>query len=162
MNFIRGTGFVFIIFGLIAACEKEPFSDIIYFNSFESNWDTIGWEGSVDFYYDAPPHGGNRSIHISGGCVIPHAYFYLGPFTEDYELSLMCYGKDLMRGGGILMITEDLGSNAHVTINDPEWTLYSTDETVFCPAGKRVRIELMSGGFISSAMLVDKLSVIRK
>ena len=81
-SFIVGFVFLFSFF----SCEnsdQEPFIplDSFYFNSFEKNSDTTGWYGigSEHIVEDAPDVGGKHSLEVSGGCVIPHAYYRFAP-----------------------------------------------------------------------------------
>ncbi len=42
---------------------------------------------------DTPTDGGDSSLVVSGGCVVPHLYFESGPFAEVKNLSFRVYGK---------------------------------------------------------------------
>ncbi len=72
------------------AASEQNNEEQIYFYSFESPADTSGWQGDMEFRDDVPPSGGNRSVFISGGCIVPHAYVTLiSPASESY-LSMRC------------------------------------------------------------------------
>ncbi|MGD0339646.1 MAG: hypothetical protein ABSB78_12755 [Bacteroidota bacterium] len=116
----------------------------------------------MEFRDDVPPSGGNRSVFISGGCIVPHAYFTLiSPASESY-LSLRCRGKNLSSGGEIqLRRISDWKKNVWISINDTVWAPYQSADTLFCPALDTLSLELTSGGLKPSAMLVDLIEVLR-
>jgi hypothetical protein len=137
---------------------------VIYSNSFESSDDTIGWHVNADiqFHLEAPPNGGEQSLYVSGGCIVPHFWTELGPFEKDIFLLLRCWGKNLGIGGGVSIEVEGDYPRAasHIYINQKEWTYYESKDTLFCPAGKEIILSMVSGGFVSSAMLVDLVEII--
>jgi len=154
---------IFFIISLLSSCEKSKIeTDSIYSNSFEKEADLVGWEGYYVLNNDTPISGGNQSIYISGGCVIPHAYYELGPFDDDLKLSIQCWGKNLDNGGEVSLATEDYSSSIYLSIQDSDWKFYTTDSTLFCPAGKKLQLNLSSGGFVSSAMLIDMIKILKK
>jgi len=158
---------IFVNLPLLLSCEKisdpEPEypKDSFYFNSFESYSDTIGWYGVgiANFVDDAPNVGGKYSIEISGGCVIPHAYYRFDPLTEDCSLVLKCWGKNLSHGGSVSIFTGSHSNFIHISITESLWTKYICDDTLHCNAGDELQLELNSGGIISSAMLVDQIEI---
>ncbi len=142
---------------------QQP-GQVIYFNSFESPNDTVGWQGygSRKFYSDAPPDGGKQSLYVSGACIVPHAWITLGPFDKDEYFILSCYGKNLQIGGGAsIQIEGNYSKGAYVYIDKKEWTFYQSADTLFCPAGKKIMLSMGAGGIVASAILVDKLEVIK-
>jgi len=150
------------------ACEKvtalEEQRDYIYFNSFESPADTAGWRGygGVSFREDAPPGGGKQSLYVSGGCIAPHFYKYLPPLEHDAHLILRCAGKDLAIGGYVSLIwidEDDRWHNIGIGVKDTTWTTYTSKDTLFCPAGQPLQLELDAGGLKPSAMLVDLVEI---
>ena len=157
---------IFILSSLlifVLACEKSKIeTESIYSNSFEKESDLVGWEGYYVLNNDTPISGGHQSIYISGGCVVPHVYYELGPFDEDLELTIQCWGKNLDNGGGVSLATEDYSSSIYLSIKDSNWNYYSTDSTLFCPEGKKLQLSLSSGGIISSAMLIDMIEIEKK
>jgi hypothetical protein len=52
---------------IVASCKKEStLEQQIYFNSFESQSETIGWIwDAFNFDNDVPSHGGKKSLSIS-------------------------------------------------------------------------------------------------
>ena len=152
-----------IILPIVISCEKNSINiDDIYYNSFEKESDLDGWLGYYELSPDAPVQGGHQSLYISGGCVIPHAYYELGPFDEDMELTLQCWGKNLDKGGGVHMMLSDYPGGIYLSIEDENWKHYTTDSVLFCPAGNKLQLSLSSGGLISSSMLVDMIEIIQK
>jgi len=157
---------IFSLFSIIS-CEKHSDQDPVfpidsfYFNSFESSSDTAGWYGiSVDDIVDeAPIVGGKYSLEVSGGCVSPHAYYRFAPITEDCSLVLKCWGKNLSNGGSISLYTENHSGSIHISVSESLWTNYICEDTLHCIAGNTLRLELNSGGIISSAMLIDQIEI---
>ena len=151
------------LLSIVASCEKNSINTVdIYYNSFEKESDLNGWLGYYELRNEAPVQGGHQSLYISGGCVSPHAYYELGPFDEDLELTIQCWGKNLDRGGGINLMPMDSPGVIYLSIEDENWKKYTTDSVLFCPAGTKLQLSLSSGGLISSAMLVDMIEIIKK
>jgi len=136
---------------------------IVYSNSFESANDTVGIRayGYIDFSNDVIRNSGDHSLYVSGGCIVPHAQFYAGPFNYDGYFKLRCQGKNLQIGGGIFIKAEgDQNNVVGININESRWTSYESGEMLFCPAGKRIIISVISGGIVPSAVLIDKVEII--
>jgi hypothetical protein len=156
-----------LVIMLSAGCDGllSPDPDIpgrIYFNSFELSTDTVGWRGyaGIQIVRDAPSPGGLLSARVSGGCIVPHAYADIPGPHEDSYLVLGCWGKNLSHGGGLsLSLTRTPQNSIRVSITDTVWTAYASGDTLFCPAGDSLHIEMMSGGILASAMLVDLLEI---
>jgi len=136
--------------------------DLLYSTSFESSQDTVGWPkyGEVSFSEDAPSGGGARSIRISGGCIYPHAELDIrGPARDSY-VKIECWGKNLAIGGGLsLSRVDEPTGRISVSVTDSSWTYYRSADSLFCPAGGTLRIEMGAGGIVFSAMLVDLVEV---
>ncbi len=138
--------------------------DVFYHNSFEADRDTSGWRGygAFEFRQEAPGGGGKRSVFISGGCIIPHARLELGPVKDGGSFILRCWGKNLSIGGGVgLYVAEESPDYIHITINDEDWKFYESADTLYCPPGKKISLEMNSGGFVASSMLVDVLEIVQ-
>ena len=167
---ISRLSFVIVLF-IFSSISCEKFSDpapvypkdCVFFNSFESSSDTSGWYGisTEAIVEDAPKVGGKYSIKISGGCVIPHAYYWIDPLEEDCSLILKCWGKNLSNGGSVSLHTDNPSSGIHVSVSELAWISYTSEDTLHCSAGSSVRIELISGGIISSSMLIDQIEISR-
>jgi hypothetical protein len=142
---------------------KTKYSDVVIFsNSFESSQDTVGWCGYIVFHPDAPSEGGRQSAYISGGCIWPHAWIELPPVETDGFFLLRCWGKDLEIGGSLSIETEDNNSKrAYIPVNNKTWTLYESAETLYCPSGKKILLSMGAGGIVPSAMLVDKIEIVK-
>lgn len=158
-----------LLFIASISCEKFPDPDpgplypenSIYFNSFESPSDTIGWYGISTEYFmeDAPVGGGKQSVQISGGCIIPHAYVWIDPLDKDCSLVLRCWGKNMSHGGSVRLVMDDPWVTVNIPVQETSWTYYSCEDTLHYVAGSRLRIELNSGGIMASAMRVDQLEI---
>lgn len=139
-----------------------PGGNHIYFSSFESPQDTVGWRGGMQFRNEAAPNGGRQSVFISGGCVHPHADIEFDGIDQDSHLLLRCWGKNLASGGGVeLHVADDWSKTIHIFVADSTWKFYESADTLFWPAHQRLNLSMSSGGFKPSAMLVDRIEVIR-
>lgn len=138
--------------------------EAIYSNSFESPADTVGWTGygAREFRNDVPPNSGKQSLFVSGGCIVPHAAFRIGRIHEESRFILRCWGRNLSNSGVVsLGLDENPFSGIGVTISDTIWTFYVSSDTLFCPTDSSLWLTMLSGGFIPSAMLVDKVEVVK-
>lgn len=150
-------------------CEKTTGPEdgsgvVLYSNSFETAADTIGW-GPMSLRTDVPPGGGRYSVFISGGCVDPHASFKIEPIPAEGQYVLRCWGKNLGNGGMVGLGFEPFPyaqtASVFVTVNDSAWTFRQFSNMLYCPAGSTLWIWMISGGYVASAMLVDKVEVVR-
>ncbi len=142
-------------------CLNET-EEVVYSNSFESPQDTVGWQGIMDFRNDAPVNGGNRSLFVSDGCIIPHAWVDAVTIAEDGLYSLRCWGKNLMLGGTVYLQVGSRGlDRSYIQIRDTSWTYYVSPDTLLCIEGDTIELAMYSGGLISSAMLVDNIEIVR-
>jgi len=160
--------YIFLFFLLLVACGREsgiigPAPGSIYFNSFESAQDTLGWKGygSIDFREDVPPGGGKRSLFVSGACSVPHAVFTLPALAEDGYYRLQFWGRNLQLGGGVTLAVEGLQTVEQVAVQDSNWLFLKTKRPLFCPRRYHLRLMLSSGGIVASAMLVDLIQIIK-
>ena len=48
-----------------------------------------------------------------------------------------------------------------LAVTDTVWTSYAGAETLACPQGTTPVLEIMSGGFVPAAILVDHLQIAR-
>lgn len=163
-NFIQSIAFCFILFSCQHSVEPQAtIGEIVYFNSFESVADTVGWSGygAIAFRSDAPPGGGKQSLFVSGGCVIPHAYVDIATAAEDNYLIIRCWGKNLGVGGGVWIEVANSRTHVGTDITDKDWAFYTSRDTLFCRANQTVRLCMVCGGIVSSEMLVDLVEVVR-
>lgn len=137
-------------------------ADLVYFNSFESQADTVGWfgYGQLSIHDDAPPEGGHQSAFVSGGCIIPHAKFRLTTLPPSGTIILKCWGKNLAIGGAIqLSKVNDARSSIFIGIDDTVWTAYQANNSLTYTALDTLELEMMSGGIVASAMCVDRIEI---
>ena len=157
--------FILLGFIMFLSCEKElgpdDLTDHVYFNSFEFSSDTIGWIGisSNDIIEEAPESGGLKSLRVSGGCVIPHASYSIGLLTEECSIVLQCWGKNLSNGGSVTLHIKDGPGIVFISVDEESWTHYISKDTLNCPVGSELDLELISGGFLSSSMLIDLIEI---
>jgi len=154
---------------VIISCGKEstkPAPSLAYFNSFESAEDTAGWQGiKEEFFVPHPaPYGGNRSLHIGGGCIQPTAYLTLPPQAGDRNYRISCWGKapEQSQAGNVILTTTYIGVEREyiqLIINHKEWTFYKSEESLFCPANYSLRIEIYIGGIVPAYMFIDCIKI---
>ncbi|MFC1746754.1 hypothetical protein ACFLZR_00275 [Candidatus Neomarinimicrobiota bacterium] len=140
--------------------------DQVYFASFESTADIVGWQayGSIRLAEDAPEGGGIHSLHVSGGCIYPHAQRILPPLDRAAHLVLRAMGKNTSNGGGIMLRWAATSGSEHaisVGVTDTAWTTITSDDILFVPAGIPVQLELAAGGIMYSTMLVEWVEILR-
>jgi hypothetical protein len=157
---------VFFFFVMLFSCKKENTNENtleqqIYFNSFESQSDTVGWRGyAFNFAIDVPSQGGKKSLSISGGCILPHAQYIVSAQNTDYHLVLKFLGKNLSNGGSVNLYVNKAGyKEISFDVSKKDWTLYESRDTLFCPANTSLTLEVMAGGIISSAILIDMIEI---
>jgi hypothetical protein len=148
------------------SCEKEnikknTLEQQIYFNSFESQSDTVGWRGyAFNFANDVPSIGGKKSLSISGGCILPHAQYTISTQNTDYHLVLKLWAKNLSNGGSVNLYVNKAGyKEISFDISEKDWKLYESRDTIFCPANTSLTLSASAGGFITSAILIDMVEI---
>ena len=148
-----------LLMGVHDIINKGP----IYFNSFESAEDTVGWQGYGDreFRLDAPAGGGTQSLFVSGGCIAPHAWVEFTAPEKETRLRLKCWGKMLVNRGSVGLFFKDslFHRGISISVTDSLWRPYQSTDSLVCPANTALRLEMMSGGIIPGAMLVDVVEV---
>jgi hypothetical protein len=153
---------MFLYSFLFVSCEKEYDSGHqIYFNSFESLSDTIGWRGyAFNFAADAPKPGGKKSLAISGGCIFPHAQYTLNSQNTDCYIILKFWGKNLSNGGGVYLGVNRIGyGELGFNVSAKDWTLYESQNSLFCPANTSLTLGVTAGGILGSEILIDMLEI---
>lgn len=143
-----------------------PGGTAIYFNSFESPSDTLGWStyGTVMLADDAAPGGGSRSIHVSGGCTDHSPTLRLGPITDGGHFALRCWAKrrGYVTQPVVMTIAEELDQGMiRIDVTTSEWRAYLPNETLFCPPNRSLLISLAAFGFAGGTLQVDLLEVLQ-
>jgi len=136
--------------------------DTLFYTSFESPADTIGWTGfgSMRFSDDVPSGCGEHSLRISGCCLMPHARLRLGSPPVESGYIVQGWSKAVTIGGAVLLRASGDRLTVGFSVLDSTWTFYRSD-TLDCPAGDSLAIELCAGGFVARPFLADALEVIR-
>lgn len=168
----RGMACLFMLSVLIgSACRKvitNPFDSaaIYYFNSFESQEDAVKWNGftSAQFVQDPAPNSGSQSLRIGGGCIQPAAWIVLPKAEAEGWVRFSCWGKvDQANQSGIVRLAlegePDDSREITVRIQGANWTHFQSENSLFCPKGGRLRIELIIGGIVFASMHVDGLTI---
>jgi hypothetical protein len=153
---------------LLCGCKKDSptasesiLPSPIYFNSFESSADTVGWQGygMHTLYADAPAEGGKQSFYVSGGCIAPHAWIEFLNSSSSGNVYIYCWGKRLIGGGSVtLRLKNDYSKSIGIFISDSVWTSYKSNDSLFCALGDTLCLELISGGLVQGSMLVDLIT----
>jgi len=165
---LRHYFFSVALLAFIIGCNKNKedievsANDNFYFNSFENSMDVETFEGMNPFLSDdTPSDGGDSSIVVAGGCIVPHLYFELGPFDEAQNLSFSVYGKaEGIAGGSLsLRLKSDPDAIIAIQIQDNEWTLYETANTLEVPVGEQVVINFVSGGIVPIVSYFDLFEI---
>ncbi len=149
---------------LLLSCSNqkediEIFSDTnIYNNSFENSVEVENFEGMQVFLSNETPNGGgDSSMVVSGGCVLPHIYLELGPFDEAMDLTFNVFAKaHSIHGSNVtLSLADDPETNISITVQDTSWSYYETSNTLEVPLGKKIRVDFISGGIIEVTTFFD-------
>ena len=137
--------------------------NVVYSNSFESARDTLGWRGygMIGFRNDPSPGGGKQSLYVSGGCFVPHAVFKIQPQLENGYYVLQGWGKNLDNGGFVELHIADSVKSISFDVSDKEWKFYQSADTLYSPANLQFKLNMISGGLVSSSMLIDQIQVKR-
>jgi len=151
----------------IQSCKKvfDPTGELLYYTSFEQESELDDWEGlsSSNFSNDTPGSGGDNSVFISGGCVMPTAKYTLKAVGVEQIVSFSCYGKNLTSGGSVyLKIEDEKDKEISIYVDDKTWIHYECSESIVWPANKDLSICLFSGGFVGSSMLIDEIRLLKK
>ena len=151
----------------IQSCKKvfDPTDELIYYTSFEQESELNGWVGlsSMNMMNDTPGSGGDNSVFVSGGCVMPTAKYTLKAVGVEQIISFSCYGKNLTSGGSVyLRIDDEKDKDISIYVDDKTWTFYECSESIVWPANKDLSICLFSGGFVGSSMLIDEIRLLKK
>jgi len=138
-------------------------SNLLYYSSFETIHDLSQWEriNEDNIISESCPDGGEYSIKISGGCLIPHASLTFEATGKDQYVVLDFFAKNLEIGGYVEIFIEGSNTSSSISINDKEWKRYYTLNCIFWPAEKDLTIWLYSGGYVPSAMLIDEFKLIK-
>ena len=157
--------FVLLLF-VIASCSKEdPISNrgdnVLYFNSFETEEDFSAFEGNAFFpIEDTPDNAGAQALGVSGGCILPHLQFEVGPFDEDMEVMMhfMAKSGDFKCGGVQMRINDFEISPVGILVDDFNWKHYDS-ESLFVPANEVIRIEFLCGGIAACPAFFDLFTI---
>jgi len=145
--------------------DDDP-AHVLYFSSFETPADIDGWVGiqEEDLSGEPSPGGGERSVHVYGGCIQPTAHLVLEPRDVDAVYSLSLWAK-LTAGsspGAVSLATDGDYETRKVTsleVDSDEWSFLRSEEAIACPAGLGMRIEIWIGGIKGGSVLIDRLTV---
>lgn len=133
--------------------------EVLYLNDFETIESLDDFEFSIGYLSeDTSGSGGERSLTVSGGCVVPHMTL-AKEFDKDYQLQVLIEGKLITEfGPGQVMISTD-SEQVFFDIESNEWTDYESQPINYI-AGERLQISLMSGGLVQVTTLFDNLQIV--
>jgi hypothetical protein len=170
MRYLGYVALMTLLCCVTVSCDKKSTRPapvgVVYFNSFESAQDTTGWQGITDkmFVPDPAPGAGIRSLLIGGDCIQPAAYldlpYQVGP--GDYVVS--CWGKvpQVSQPGGIVLQIAQEGGEARqiqLRVDSENWTFHKSRESLRCPEGCTLRLQVWIGGFVPANMFVDCIKI---
>jgi len=141
-----------------------PFSTV-YYTSFENDEDLEGWTFNGTRYLGegSPQGGGEKSLHISCGCIWPCGRYVIPATDTDEYYKVSFWGKKgLSDEIGLAGIGTDYAYPDLITsqITNSDWTHYEDDRLLYCPAGKVLMILILGGGFAGDAeFYVDCIKV---
>lgn len=148
--------------------DQEPsFPITVYFNSFESSADSANWKGvwPAMFVSDPSPGGGEKSLHISGGCLQPTAYIDIPVQPDSGNYTISCWGKKGIGSGSVILTisgeTYHDGTELRLLINQDDWTYIESEDSIYCAQYKQLRLEIFCGGWVSQSMFVDQIKIER-
>jgi hypothetical protein len=171
MNKPKFLSVIFLAALFCYSCTKEEPGDgtvidfitdnVLYANSFENEADTVGLSGYcfVSLEEDTPVGGGAYSLFVSCGCIAPHATLEIGPFEEDQQLIISCWGKGADMGGSVSLRNSKDVINISISGQDSVWQFFESVGTLSYTAGETVTLEFSAGGIASGIIYVDMLEV---
>jgi hypothetical protein len=156
---------------LVDTTVVELCPELVYSCSFESEMEIGDWSipGNHELTDDVPLGGGSTSIWVSGIDVLPHARYAIPGADQDGYYVLRCWAKKEIpvaspECGGLVSLTLREEQGIELCVQAWEWTRYESPDTLFCPAGEELLIELSGGGHLASPptkLYVDLLEVWR-
>jgi len=161
MKFLLGSLLLGLFMYSCTPSDIEETTLNFYTNSFETTSDTLGWSGNcwVDFCDDAPIDGGEQSIFVSCGCVVPHVTFLTEPTVQNGRYVISCQAKGADLGGSISLKWDDSEVFIGISGQDSTWQFFQSTDTLFCPIGEKMEVHLSAGGFASGSITVDLLEI---
>jgi len=154
---------------LVVTCTKHPLTPtahVFYFNSFETDKDTLNWEGisTTMFVEDPAPDGSQKSLFIGGGCIQPKAWITFPELHDGGTFSITCWGKvpETYHGGCVVLrvLNEEENSNRiELRITEKEWTLVESETVIDCPPMHSLRLEIWVGGIVPDFLQLDCITI---
>ena len=148
------------------SCQHATFPtpNTIYFTSFESSNDIQGWKGfNTDYLVaDPSPGGGEKSLHFGKN----EAYIDLPVNYPGKRFTINVWGKvdNVLRSCLVVLKVSGNSTNkdeeVRLFFENEDWSFLSSEKSIDCPPGKRLRIEILAGGFAGGSIFVDRLSVV--
>ncbi len=139
--------------------ERDPVSEVVYSNDFNSSGDTSGFTGYG--YWKPISDTLNQEIRqclfVTGGCPFPHVKIDLPEFGEG-KFILQLIGRKLDDGGSVTLLTND-NKEISIIVKDSFWTFYQSSDTLRGESDDQYYLWLNSGGIKAASMLVDDIKV---
>lgn len=154
---------LFVTFGiLLTSCSKESVNDkdgVIYELTLEENNPLDGYDGYAGQVVESPDDLSGNALLVSGGCIAPHLYRYLGPYEDDMELTFCVEGATVDYGGGVSLSNRESFESISIQISETDWNTYETSETLLLEAGETLSLSFLSGGIVGSSTYFDNLVI---
>lgn len=170
---------VIIILGFAALCfihgcdgvnstGADGTGNVAYFSSFESVENTVGWHlnGGQVLVNEAAPGCGKWSLAVTGGCIQPAASLDVPLRCGAGNYVLSCWAKsssDSTGLGSVILATSGSWPRRdfiELRVKRGEWTFYETKQQLYCSSADSLRLEIWSGGYVSTGPVhVDFIKV---
>ncbi len=150
--------FIFTLLFLLS-CSKEE-GNFVYFNSFESPKDINDFEGyAYSLSADVARKAGDSCLVISGGCISPHAYFYI-PVENAMKIKASALVKSKSGNCGQIFLTSlKTGQKIILSVKSKDWILSETIETLDVQDLDTIRVDFMAGGISSCTNFIDNFTI---
>jgi hypothetical protein len=151
----------YIAFALLflLSCSKQE-GNFVYFNSFESPKDINDFEGNAySLSADVTRKAGDSCLVISGGCILPHAFFYI-PVEHAMKIKVSALVKSKSGNcGQIFLSSLKTGEEIILSVKSKDWILSETIETLNVQDLDTIRVSFMAGGIFSCTNFIDNFTI---
>lgn len=134
----------------------ESVSKLLYHNDFSDSETITDFEDGFGLGDIKDGH-----LTVNGGCIAPHLQLHLGPYETDKQINIKIMARHLPPCGGIVSINSlgSLSNSSILKIEQEEWTEIQNAEPYPLESGKKLVIEVVSGGIIGCSSQLDEITV---
>ncbi len=149
-----------LLLTFMTACTKTSPAgneNLLYSNGFESEDDLMDFYPYIGILSDkTPKDGGDSSLYVCGGCIVPHMYMELGPFDEDMSLLLRLSAKSDYQGSIHLRTDQE---RIELIVEGDDWKNYESESLLDYTSGEILKLTIVSGGFVPVSTYIDNLEI---